>query len=161
MMIVDLTKVVYIDETSVDSRICRNYARSAKGKRANCPESGNRGKRHTIIGGLMQNKLLSTFRIEGSCNKQIFIEWLKKILLPNLEKGVSLVMDNVAFHKSKEIIELIEANFMKIIFLPPYSPDFNPIEHFWAQKKAKIKTIKLFDSSIALEEIIDIAFSTN
>ena len=71
----------------------------------------------------MQNKLLSTFRVEGSCNKQVFMEWLKSSLLPSLEQGVSLVMDNVAFHKSKEIIELVQSFFIKIIFLPPYSPD--------------------------------------
>ena len=161
MKTIDQSKIVYVDETSVDSRICRNYARSAKGKRAHCPENGNRGKKHTIIGGLIQNKLLSTFRIEGSCNKQIFIEWLKNVLLPNLDIGMSIIMDNVAFHKSKEIVELVEEKLMNIIFLPPYSPDFNPIEHFWAQRKAKVKTIKLFNSNKPLEEIIDIAFSTN
>ena len=70
-------------------------------------------------------------------------------------------MDNVVFHKSKEIIELVQSFFIKIIFLPPYSPDLNPIEHFWAQRKAKMKTIKLFNSNKKLDEIIDAAFSTN
>lgn len=82
----------------------------------------------------MQDKLFSISRIEGSCNKQIFIEWLKNALLPNLEQGISIVMDNVAFHKSKDILELVTDKLMNIIFLPPYSPDFNPIEHFWSKK---------------------------
>ena len=140
---IDSSKIMYIDETSLDSRICRNYARSSIGTRAVCKENGNRGTKYTIVGGLIENKLVGPFRIEGSCNKQIFMEWLKTILLPNLEKGITLVMDNVAFHKSKEVIELIEKNCNSVLFLPPYSPDFNPIEHFWSKAKSQIKKLKI------------------
>ena len=97
----------------------------------------------------------------GTCNTELFNIWIEQMLLPELEPGQVIIMDNVRTHKSKKTKELIESVGCKLIFLPTYSPDFNPIEHFWAQKKAKIKTIKLFDSSKELEEIIDMAFSTN
>jgi transposase len=157
----DQSKIIYIDETSIDSRISRSHARSPRGKRARCQVNGNRGKRHTIVGGLLQNKLISALRIEGSCNREVFMAWIKEGLLPLLQKGMTIVMDNVAFHKSKEIAKLIESKFVDILFLPPYSPDFNPIEHTWAQRKARVKSLVTFQKNKSIEQVIDIVFSTN
>lgn len=72
---------------------------------------------------------------KGSCNTILFLAWVKQMLIPELSKGQVVVMDNASFHKSKLIKEAIEEAGCKLIFLPPYSPDLNPIEKFWANLK--------------------------
>ena len=72
---------------------------------------------------------------KGSCNTILFLAWVKQMLIPELSKGQVVVMDNASFHESKLIKEAIEEAGCKLIFLPPYSPDLNPIEKFWANLK--------------------------
>lgn len=75
----------------------------------------------------------------GSCNTEVFNNWVEKFLIKELIPGQFVVMDNASFHKSQKTIALIESVGCKIIFLPPYSPDFNPIEKFWANMKRWIR----------------------
>ena len=72
---------------------------------------------------------------KGTCNAQLFEKWIEKILLPELKKGQIIIMDNATFHKSERTKILIESAGCQLLFLPPYSPDFNPIEMFWARFK--------------------------
>jgi transposase len=74
-----------------------------------------------------------TFR--GACNSILFIAWLEKMLIPELKAGQTVIMDNASFHKSPIVKNLIEAAGCKLVYLPPYSPDLNPIEKFWANLK--------------------------
>ena len=71
----------------------------------------------------------------GACNTAVFNEWLEHMLLPQLQVGSVIVMDNAAFHKSQRTLELIAQAGCEVLFLPPYSPDLNPIEHVWANLK--------------------------
>ena len=75
----------------------------------------------------------------GSCNSEVFNSWIESFLIKELIPGQFVVMDNAAFHKSQKTRELIESVGCKIIFLPPYSPDLNPIEKFWANMKRWIR----------------------
>ena len=75
----------------------------------------------------------------GSCTTELFNSWVEKFLIKELKSGQAVVMDNAAFHKSQRTKELIESVGCKVIFLPPYSPDMNPIEKFWANMKRWIK----------------------
>ena len=75
----------------------------------------------------------------GSCNKELFENWVEKFLIEELKPGQVVIMDNASFHKSQKTQELIESVGCRIIFLPPYSPDYNPIEKFWANMKRWIK----------------------
>ena len=75
----------------------------------------------------------------GSCNTELFEAWVENFLIKELKPGQFVVMDNAAFHKSKKTRELIESVGCKIIFLPPYSPDYNPIEKFWANMKRWVR----------------------
>ena len=75
----------------------------------------------------------------GSCNTQLFEAWVEKFLIKELKPGQFVVMDNASFHKSAKTKELIESVGCRVIFLPPYSPDLNPIEKFWANMKRWIK----------------------
>lgn len=78
---------------------------------------------------------------EGSCNTQVFNTWLEEMLVPDLVPGKVVILDNASFHKSTRTIELIEAAGCRVLFLPPYSPDYNPIEHFWHKLKSAVKKL--------------------
>ena len=75
----------------------------------------------------------------GSCNTDLFNNWVEHFLIKELEPGQVVIMDNASFHKSQKTKELIESVNCRVIFLPPYSPDLNPIEKFWANIKRWIK----------------------
>jgi len=75
----------------------------------------------------------------GSCNRELFNGWVEHFLIKELKPGQFVVMDNASFHKSQKTKDLIESVGCKLIFLPPYSPDLNPIEKFWANMKRWIK----------------------
>ena len=92
----------------------------------------------------------------GSCNRDLFEQWLEESLVPELKPGKIVVMDNYVIHKSPKVKALIEAAGCTLIFLPPYSPDFNPIEHFWAHLKNTIRDIKHLYSNF--DKAIDAAF---
>ena len=90
----------------------------------------------------------------GSCDRLLFETWVEEFLIKELKSGQFVVMDNAAFHKSQRTKDLIESVGCKIIFLPPYSPDLNPIEKFWANMKRWIKDkisefSKLYDAIAA------------
>ena len=78
----------------------------------------------------------------GSCNSALFNAWVEKSLIKALKPNQIVVMDNAAFHKSQKTKELIESVGCKVLFLPPYSPELNPIEKFWANMKSRFKKIK-------------------
>ncbi len=101
--------------------------------------SGKHIKRTNIIAGLCDNELIAPLMFQGSCNTELFTAWVKQQLVPSLKKGQTVVMDNASFHKSPKIREAIEKAGCRLIYLPPYSPDLNPIEIFWANMKKWIK----------------------
>ncbi len=98
----------------------------------------------------------------GSCNTILFESWVEQSLIKELEPGQFVVIDNASLHKSQKTKELIESVGCKVIFLPPYSPDLNPIEKFWANMKRQIKTkITCFDKLYdALVEFFKISHSS-
>jgi transposase len=95
---------------------------------------------------------------KGTCNAHLFEKWIEKILLPDLKKGQVIIMDNATFHKSKRTKKLIEEAGCQLLFLPPYSPDFNPIEQFWAWFKMQIREV--IGSFSSLEEAINHVFNS-
>lgn len=101
--------------------------------------SGKRYARESFIAGQIQNKIIGPFCYTGTCDNDLFNFWLVNFLLPALSLGYTIIMDNAAFHKSELTKILIEDAGCQLLFLPPYSPDFNPIEKFWANFKAKIR----------------------
>ena len=85
------------------------------------------------------NLLFAPFLFEGYSNTAVYETYVEHVLVPALKPGMVVVIDNASFHKSKKIIELIEAVNCRVIFLPSYSPDFNPIEHHWTAVKGAIR----------------------
>lgn len=107
-------------------------------------KSGKYYERTNIIAGYVDNKPMV---FNGSCNTKLFEIWVEEFLIRELKSGQVVIMDNASFHKSKKTKELIESVGCTVIFLPPYSPDLNPIEKFWANMKRWIKgCITTFDT---------------
>lgn len=146
-----IEKLVYIDESGIDIGICKDRGWVKKGEKLIGKKSGKYYQRTNIIAGLVNNKSIAPIVFNGSCDTELFEIWVEQFLIQELKPGQVVIMDNAAFHKSKRTRELIESVGCRLIFLPPYSPDLNPIEKFWANMKRWIKQeivnfATLFDS---------------
>lgn len=119
----------------------REHARAFRGEKVIGEVSGRRFARQSIVAAKRGKKILAPFGYPGTCNTKLFNFWVETILLPELKKGQTIIMDNAAIHKSTKTRELIENAGCKLLFLPPYSPDLNPIEHTWAHLKQKIRSL--------------------
>ena len=109
-----------------------------------------------MVAGWCNRDVVAPMTFKGYCNTEMIEAWVEQILVPELRPGQVVVMDNASFHKSSRIQTLIEQAKCRLWFLPPYSPDFNKIEKFWANLKHYLgKTIKNFES---LWDAVDDAF---
>ena len=132
-------KLVYIDESGIDMSICKDKGWGKKREKLLGKKSGKYYQRTNIIAGYVNHKSIAPMVFNGSCNTQLIETWIEKFLIKELEPGQFVIMDNASFHKSQKTKDLIESAGCKLIFLPPYSPDLNPIEKFWANMKKWIK----------------------
>lgn len=147
---------MYLDESGINEYLHREYARSLKGKKVIGEISGKRFARQSVISALFGGKFLSPMCFEGTCDTSLFNTWLKQLLIPSLTPGQVLILDNASFHKSIESQKLVEAAGCQILFLPPYSPDLNPIEKYWANMKTKVRELlpKMENFTDALDSVI-------
>jgi transposase len=148
-----------MDESGIDSSLCRNYARAKRGIQIKTDISGKKTNRTSVIAGWFHSvkKFIAPYVFDGYTDNIRFNEWLEKCFLPEVEAGSTIVMDNASFHKGSKTKELIEKAGCKLLYLPPYSPDYNPIENQWAVLKAHYKTFK--SRGYEHNNAIDAAFS--
>ena len=132
--------LVYIDESGVEETIIKDRGWGKKGERIHGKRSGKYYNRINVLSALCNNKSIAPFIFKGTCNTELFNKWVEGILIKELKKGQVVIMDNASFHKSQKTIDLIESAGCRVIFLPPYSPNLNPIEKFWANMKRWIRT---------------------
>lgn len=128
---------VYIDESGFEPEVSRRHGYAPKGIRVHGLISGQRRPRTSLIAARMREGFEAPVLFEGTCNAEVFNLWLEKELCPLLRSDHVVVMDNVPFHKSIKTKELIEQKGAKLLFLPPYSPDLNPIENDFANIKKR------------------------
>jgi transposase len=129
-----------------------------KSEKLCCKKSGKYYERTNIIAGYVNKKSIAPMVFNGSCNTNLFESWVEQFLIKELQNGQVVIMDNASFHKSQRTKELIESVGCRVIFLPPYSPDLNPIEKFWANMKRWIKDKvtefdKLYEAIIAFFQL--------
>ena len=117
----------------------RTYGRALKGQRARGSKPQKRGKNVSLLTALSFNKVIASSNIYGAVNGVTFEAFIANKLVPNLWSGACVVMDNAKIHLGEEIRVLIESVGAKLIYLSPYSPEFNPIENFWSKIKAALK----------------------
>jgi transposase len=132
---------VYVDETGLDSNDLYAYGWSQKGERCHALKQGGSKERISVIAGLNQSKLMAPCYFTGYTDANFFNAWLEQELRPTLTAGMTVIMDNARFHKSDRTREIIENAGCKLLFLPPYSPDLNPIEHRWFPLKNTARKI--------------------
>lgn len=158
MQALDAKDLVYSDESGIDHRIMKTHGWSRIGKLIKDDTYGARKGRTSVIAALCNGQIIAPFRFQGHCNKNVFFAYISEVLIPVLQKGQTLIIDNASFHKSNEIKQKIEEAGCNLLFLPPYSPDFNPIEHYWSKLKKLIrKLIPKFDN---ISDAIDAALIT-
>ena len=149
-------EIIYLDESGIDEFIHREYGRALRGEKVYGEVSGKRYARESFIAAKRGSQIIAPFCFIGTCDTLLFNTWLEYVLKPHLHPGQSIVMDNASFHKSEATKSIIESAGCTLIFLPPYSPNLNPIELFWANLKAKVR--KIINKFKTLSEAIDYAF---
>jgi len=129
------TDICYVDECGVDEHMPREYGRSAKGERVYLPKPGYKSKRTNIVAGLIGKEVICPTKYMWNTIAAWFLVWFEWYLCPLLKPGTVIILDNASFHSKLKISKIAEFYGCRIIFLPPYSPDKNPIEHTWANLK--------------------------
>jgi transposase len=151
---IDPENLVFIDEMGVLLGLARTHARSLQGNRVYDFKPFYRGAKVTVIGAVSLKQVLAVMTLNGSMDGNAFEVFVEKCLLPQLWSGAVVVMDNVPAHKVVAIEPLIQSVGASVLYQSPYSPDFNPIEHWWSQLKAFMRqfsptTAKMVDILIA------------
>lgn len=148
--------LVYVDESGLDDAEDYPYGWCQRGQRFHALKLGHRTTRISMIAALQNHQLIAPLTFEGYCNRQVFQAWVEQELLPVVQRGQTVILDNASFHKSATLSALIAQAGCELLYLPPYSPDLNQIEHYWSPLKNTIrKTIPLYDS---FREAVDAAF---
>lgn len=148
--------MVFIDESGIEDNACREYGWSIKGTRCYGSKVYQHKSRVSMIAGLCNDRIIAPVIFEGNCNKEIFTAYIENILIKELRSGQTVIMDNINFHKHNIITELIESVGCRILFLPTYSPDLNPIEHYWFKIKNEIRKVteQFKDINMAVEHVL-------
>ena len=141
---------VHIDECGFAPSTARRYGYAPKGQRVDGLVSGHRRPRTSLIAARMEGRLQEPLLFEGTCDTVVFNAWLHTRLCPRLTDQHLVIMDNAAFHKSPETAQLITETGATLLFLPPYSPDFNPIE----QDFAALKKRREYHETTSLDDIV-------
>ena len=149
----DPSKFIFLDETGMHLNMTTDYARALMGQRIAMPKPFIRGNKITFIGALSLEGIEAAIYGEWSANGSILYQFLEKSLVPKLSGAHTVFMDNVSFHTSECIETLIQSTGAKLVLLPPYSPDFNPIEMMWSKikdilKKLEPRTMKQYERAI-------------
>jgi transposase len=138
----DPRRLVFIDEAGSNIAMTRDYARAPRGERVRGFVPRNRGEVTTMLGALDVHGVRAMMTVEGATDAEVFETFLERVLLRKLKPGDIVVLDNVGAHRTADVRRLIEAAGARVLYLPPYSPDLNPIELCWAKLKALLKEFR-------------------
>ena len=150
----DPARLVFIDETGATTKMARLRGRSPRGERCRASVPHGHWKTTTLVAGLRLDGMTAPMVIDGAMNGAAFTAYAETLLAPTLRPGDVVVMDNLPAHKVRGAREAIESAGAIVLFLPPYSPDFNPIEQAFAKikallRKAAAQTIGALEQAIA------------
>ena len=138
----DPAKLVFVDETGTNTQMTRLRGRCAKGARLVDRVPHGHWKTTTFVAGMRSDAITAPLVVDRPMNGAIFTAWLEQSLAPTLGKGDTVIMDNLPAHKIARVREIIEAAGARLLYLPPYSPDLNPIEMMFAKLKALLRKFK-------------------
>jgi transposase len=159
------TKLVFLDESSINLGMTRLYGRAPVNERVNDYVPDVRFQRLSILSTVRLGGAQVPFVFDGTLNKELFKKYVEIFLVPTLSVGDILLLDNSSVHKANGVLDPIIERGVTVLFLPPYSPDFNPIEMLWSKMKSflrkekarthetLVEAIKLALKSISVDDI--------
>lgn len=150
-------QLVFLDESGIDTYLYREYGRAKRGEKIIAEVPGKKYARQSVVAALCGKTTLAPLGYYGTCDAKLFNTWLEQKLVPKLKPGQTVIMDNASIHKTNATKQIIEQAGCKLLYLPPYSPDLNPIEHLWAHMKRKLADILPEFSS--LQDALEAYFS--
>jgi transposase len=130
---------VFIDETGLNTKMARHHGRGPMGQRCISAIPHGHWQSSTFIAALRQESVAAPFLIEGPVDAEVFTVYLEQVLCPQLREGDTLILDNLSTHKIQNVGRLLSARGVGVRYLPPYSPDLNPIELAFAKLKAHLR----------------------
>ena len=157
----DPSRLVFIDETWAKTNMTRTHGRSLRGERLIAKVPHGRWRTLTFLAALRADRIDAPCVIDGPINGQSFLAYVEQILAPTLSAGDIVIMDNLGSHKGQAVRRTIRAKGAKLFFLPPYSPDLNPIEQVFSKLKTllrKSETRTVVDTWKRIGDLLD-AFS--
>jgi transposase len=155
---VDPKRLVFVDEMGAHTSLAPVYGYSPKGERVHLQVPRNRGRNTTLLASITLLGMGETLAVEGSTNQEVFEAYVEHVLAPTLKAGQLVIMDNLSAHKPARVRELIESRGCELIYLPAYSPDFNPIEEAFAKIKGMLRQAAARTKD-ALVDVLDEALS--
>jgi len=133
-------RLIFLDESGVTTAMTRLYARRPDGRRIHEATPGGHWKIMTILAAMRLGGITAAMTIEEATDGDIFLAYVEQVLCPTLAAGDIVIMDNLGAHKVKGVEELVQARDATVLYLPPYSPDLNPIEKAWAKIKQFLRS---------------------
>lgn len=148
-------RLVFLDESGVNLSMARSCARSPRGQRALGDVPKNWGDSVTLCAGIALRGLIAPLYLHGSMTGDVFEAYVEQFLVPELLPGDIAILDNLSVHKRASVRQLIEGAGAKLLFLPPYSPDYSPIEPAWSKVKALLRKAAARTYEALLEAVAD------
>jgi transposase len=149
----DARSLVFVDEMGTNTSLSPVYGWSKKGRRAHGLVPRNRGKNTTLLASMSVEGMGPSLAVEGATTARVFETYVERVLAPTLRRGQVVVMDNLSAHKGERVRELIEGRGCEILYLPSYSPDFNPIEEAFSKIKGLLRKVEARSREALLEAI--------
>jgi transposase len=135
----DPERLIFIDESGLSTKMARLRGWAPKGERCRAAIPHGHWKTITFVGGLTLEGFVAPMLLDGPMDGECFLAWVEQMLAPTLRPGALVVMDNLPAHKVAGVKQAIAAHGAELLYLPPYSPDFNPIENAFAKFKAHVR----------------------
>jgi transposase len=132
-------RLVFVDEMGTNTSLHPLYAWSPRGERARCSVPRNRGTNTTLLASMTAEGMGPCLAVEGATTQVVFEAYVEKVLVPSLRRWQVVVMDKLSAHKGERVRELIESVGCELLYLPPYSPDFSPIEEAFSKVKGLMR----------------------
>jgi transposase len=147
------SRFVFVDECSTNTSLSPRYAWSPKGQRARCKVPRNYGPNVTLLASMTHEGIGPCLAVEGATTSEVFETYIEQMLRPALRPGQMVVMDNLSSHKGERVRELIEERGCELLYLPPYSPDLNPIEEAFSKVKGLLREAEVRTREALVETI--------